>query len=61
MILTQTGAVTGIMQQNVAKVLKRGAELDQLMDRTGELENQVHLYYYCHLLNINVYIIHYYL
>ena len=38
---SQVNDVTGIMKQNVEKVLNRGDKLDDLVDKTTELESTV--------------------
>ena len=37
----QVGEVTGIMRQNVEKVLDRGDKLDDLVDKTEDLQASV--------------------
>ena len=44
MRLLQVGEVTGIMRQNVEKVLDRGDKLDDLVDKTDELQASVSLW-----------------
>lgn len=41
----QVGEVTGIMKQNVEKVLERGEKLDDLVDKTDDLQASVCLFY----------------
>jgi len=37
----QVGEVTGIMKQNIEKVLERGERLDDLVDKTEDLQASV--------------------
>ena len=38
---SQVDEVKGVMSQNIEKVMERGERLDDLMDKTEELENSV--------------------
>jgi vesicle-associated membrane protein 7 len=47
----QVKEVTGVMSQNIESVIQRGERLDDLMDKTDELEAAVCSYmYYTHYL-----------
>ena len=40
-VVLQVGEVTGIMRENVEKVLDRGDRLDDLVDKTEDLQASV--------------------
>lgn len=57
-VKTEIKGVMGIMQNNISKVLDRGAKLEDLQDKSGALEhfeNSLHVYSILILWNANNY------